>query len=74
MSHSHQLPPGANLGQLKNQAKDLCRACGEGDPSAIRRVGQSHPKFSGLTQVECTMRLERGKSTWSIFCCVTSPT
>jgi ankyrin repeat protein len=52
MSHSRQLPPGANLRQFKNQAKDLCRACGEGDLSAIRRVGQSHPKRSGLTEAE----------------------
>jgi ankyrin repeat protein len=52
MSPSRQLRPGANLRQLKKQAKDLCRAFGEGDPIAIRRVGQSHPKFSGLTQAE----------------------
>ncbi len=52
MSLSRHLLPGANLRQLKNQAKDLCRACVEGDLSALSRVGQSHPKFSGLTQAE----------------------
>ena len=52
MSHSHQLPPDANLRQLRNQAKDLCRACREGDPNAIGRIGQTHPRFSGLTQAE----------------------
>jgi ankyrin repeat protein len=52
MSQSRQLPPGANLRQLKNQAKDLCRACRQGDPDAIRRIGETHPSFSGLTQAE----------------------
>jgi hypothetical protein len=37
-----QLPSGANLRQLRNQAKDLCRACREGDPDAIRRIGDNH--------------------------------
>ena len=52
MSHSHQLRPDANLRQLRNQAKDLCRACREGDPNAIHRIGQTHPSFSGLTETE----------------------
>ena len=52
MSQSRQLPPDANLRQLRNQAKDLRRACREGDPNAIRRIGQTHPRFSGLTQAE----------------------
>jgi ankyrin repeat protein len=47
-----QLPTGANLRQLRNQAKDLCRACRQGDPNAIHRIGQIHPSFSGLTQAE----------------------
>ena len=47
-----QLPPGANLRQLKNQAKDLCRACRQGDPDAIHRIGLNHPRFSGLTEAE----------------------
>src|SRR5258708_1338705 len=47
-----QLPPGANLRQLRNQAKDLYRACREGDPNAIHRIGQTHPRFSGITQAE----------------------
>jgi ankyrin repeat protein len=54
MSHSHQLPPDANLRQLRNQAKDLRRACREGDANAIGRIGQTHPRFSGLTQAEIT--------------------
>src|SRR5688572_7609569 len=52
MSLSHQLPPDANLRQLRNQAKDLCRACRAGDPNAIRRIGQTHPSFSALTPAE----------------------
>ncbi len=52
MSDSRQLPPNANLRQLRNQAKDLCRACRKGDPDAIRRIGETHPSFSGQTQAE----------------------
>jgi ankyrin repeat protein len=52
MSQSRQLPPDANLRQLRNQAKDLRRAFKEGDPNAIQRIGQTHPRFSGLTQAE----------------------
>jgi hypothetical protein len=37
---------------LRNQAKDLCRACRKGDANAIGRIGQTHPRFSGLTQAE----------------------
>ena len=40
MSDSRQLPLNANLRELRNQAKDLCRACREGDLNAIRRIGQ----------------------------------
>ncbi len=47
-----QLPPGANLRQLRNQAKDLCRACRQSDPNAIHRIGQTHPSFSGSSQAE----------------------
>jgi hypothetical protein len=49
MSRSRPFPPDAHLRQLKNQAKDLCRACRKGDPDAIRRIGQAHPSFAGLT-------------------------
>jgi ankyrin repeat protein len=52
MSQFRQLPPDANLRQLRNQAKDLCRACRQGDADAIGRIGQTHPRFSGLTQAE----------------------
>jgi ankyrin repeat protein len=46
------LPPGVNLRQLRNQAKDLCRACRDGDPNAIRRIGLTHPRFTGLIEAE----------------------
>jgi ankyrin repeat protein len=52
MSRSHPLPPDADLRQLRNQAKDLCRACREGDPNAIRRIGLAHPRFVGLTEAK----------------------
>ncbi len=52
MSHSGQLPPEANLRQLKNRAKDLYRACRKGDPHSLRRMGQSHPDLSGLSPTD----------------------
>lgn len=56
MSRPRSLPPGANLSQLKNQAKDLKNACQQGDPQAIGRIRQTHPKFSGSTQGEIAAR------------------
>ena len=56
MSETRPLPPGANLRQLKNQAKDLCRACGEGDLEAMRRITELHPRFSGLASDEIAAR------------------
>ncbi len=53
MCNVHQLPRDASLRQLRNQAKDHCRACrATGDPSAIHRIVQTHPSFAGLTQAE----------------------
>lgn len=52
MADSHSLPPDANLHQLRNQAKDLRRACRKGDANALNRVGQIHPSFLGLTDAE----------------------
>src|SRR6516162_4933731 len=52
MSQSRSFPPDANLRQLRNQAKDLRRACRNGDPAAFRRIGESHPRFSGLPEAE----------------------
>jgi ankyrin repeat protein len=52
MSESPQLPRGASIRWLRNQAKDLCRACRQGDPDALRRMQQTHPGYSGLSQAE----------------------
>ncbi len=52
MAPSEPLPPDPNLRQLRNQAKDLHKAQEAGDPSALRRIGESHPRFSGLSQAE----------------------
>lgn len=56
MSNSRQLPSNVNLRQLRNQAKDLCRACQKGEPDAIRRIKEAHPAFSGQTMAEITAR------------------
>jgi hypothetical protein len=52
MIPTKHLPPDANRRQLRKQAKDLHKALKAGDPSAIRRLGESHPRFSGLSQAE----------------------
>ena len=52
MSQSLPLPPDTSLRQLRNQAKDLCRACRDGNPDAIERIAQTHPNFTGLSQAE----------------------
>jgi len=46
------IAPKPNLQQLRNQAKDLRKAHKAGDPNAIRRIGESHPQFSGLSLSE----------------------
>jgi ankyrin repeat protein len=52
MTPSEQLPPKPSLRQLRNQAKDLLQAVQAGEPDAIRRIGQSHPRFSDSSQAE----------------------
>lgn len=52
MTASEQLPPNPSLRQLRNQAKELLQAHGQGEPNAIRRIGESHPRFSTSTHVE----------------------
>ena len=37
---------------MRNQAIDLVRAHRAGEPNAIRRIGESHPRFSGSSQAE----------------------
>lgn len=39
-----QLPPRADLQQLKTQAKELLKACKSGDPDAVERMQASHPR------------------------------
>ena len=40
-------PPQSNLRQLKNQAKDLCKAYQARDPEALRRFRETHPQHHG---------------------------
>jgi hypothetical protein len=42
------LPPRPSLEQYKKQAKDLVHAHKSGDPDALRRIGQHHPRLSKL--------------------------
>ncbi|HMF15264.1 MAG TPA: ankyrin repeat domain-containing protein [Gemmataceae bacterium] len=41
-----QLPARPHLDQLKNQAKDLLKGHKSGDPEAIHRIRESHPRFA----------------------------
>ncbi len=52
MPNPRPLPPGASLRQLRIQAKELCRACREGDSGAVAHVAQIHPRMSGLNPSE----------------------
>jgi ankyrin repeat protein len=46
MTPSEKLPQKPSLRQLRNQAKNLLRTLQAGEPDAIRRIGESHPRFS----------------------------
>ena len=43
---SKYLPTQPNLRQLRNQAKDLVKAHGAGNPDAVRRIGVNLPRLS----------------------------
>ncbi|MGD0039820.1 MAG: hypothetical protein ABSE84_05255, partial [Isosphaeraceae bacterium] len=47
-----QLPDRPSLDQLKNQAKDLLKGHKAGNPDALRRIHEIHPRFSALTTDE----------------------
>ena len=46
------LPSRPNLEQFKNQANDLLQSLKSGDPDAIHRVRESHPRWSGSSEPE----------------------
>jgi ankyrin repeat protein len=52
MTPSEQLPPKPSLRQLRNRAKDLLQSLQAGEPDAIRRIRESHPRFSGSSRAE----------------------
>src|SRR5213596_2532903 len=49
---SKSLPARPNLEQLKQQAKDLLKSHKAGDPDAIQRFRQKHPKWSTAAETE----------------------
>src|SRR5688572_5346253 len=46
------LPARPNLEQLKNQAKDLLKSLTSGNPDAIQRIRELHPRGSGASEAE----------------------
>ena len=70
------LPEGANLDQLRIQAKDLKRAAEAGEEAALHRILASHPKFAGrpaermkgwrvtLRDAQVTVARELGFESW----------
>jgi ankyrin repeat protein len=52
MTPSEKLPQKPSLRQLRNQAKNLLRALYAGEPDAVRRIGESHPRFADSSQAE----------------------
>jgi hypothetical protein len=69
-----QLPPNPNITQLKNQAKELKRAVGALEPSALDRVHKSHPSYGSdaelnpaaftLRDAQVTIAREYGFDGW----------
>lgn len=49
---SKSLPTRPNLEQLKNQAKDLLKLQKSGDADALKRILESHPKWSNSSESE----------------------
>src|SRR2546428_7597307 len=47
-----QLPSRANLDQLKHQARDLLNAHRAGDEDALRRIRESHPRWSQAAEAD----------------------
>lgn len=73
-SNQPQLPPGANLQQLRNQAKDLRKS--STTPSSIARLRKHHPRFRAvdatqiaqghisLTDAQLVIARELGFASW----------
>ena len=71
-----QLPSHPDLNQLKHQAKDLMKARQAGDPAALQRIREFHPRFSKLrdadifsakfllADAQLTIAREYGYATW----------
>jgi len=47
-----ELSPRPSLEQYKKQAKDLVKARKSGDPEALRRIKQHHPRLGKLSDAE----------------------
>lgn len=57
------LPAHPNLDQLKNQAKDLLKACASGDPDALKRF-QEHSAEQTLSGAQFVIAREYGFAGW----------
>jgi ankyrin repeat protein len=76
---ARELPPHPSLEQYKKQAKDLVKNCKSGDPEAIRRIKQHHPRLDKLSDseirdvriiladVQLVLAREHGFESWSKF-------
>ena len=70
------LPPRPNLEQLRNQAKDLLKSLKSGDPEAIKRIQENHPRWSrvsgsdirdtpfSLSEAQLVVAREYGFASW----------
>ncbi|MDQ3499818.1 MAG: hypothetical protein M3488_02340 [Actinomycetota bacterium] len=73
------LPDRPDLNQLRIQAKELKRAFEQGEQSAIDRILESHPKFTGrraerlegwklsLRDAQVTIARELGFESWRAY-------
>lgn len=67
-----RLPDRPDLEQYKRQAKDLRKALAAGDPAALERLGQSHPRAlppgaAKLADAQLIVAREHGFASWPAF-------
>src|SRR5947208_914875 len=70
------LPPRPNLEQLRKQAKDLLKSLKSGDPEAIKRIQENHPRWArvsgsdirdtpfSLSEAQLVIAREYGFASW----------
>src|SRR3954462_13421588 len=68
---SKDLPSRLDLRQYRTQAKDLVKAHARGEPDALRRIAQHHPRPDAarfqLADAQLVIAREHGCASWPVF-------